>query len=110
MKDLIVILSILFSINTAYGQADTLHTKKDFLEIIENKLNKYRPNQVVEFRLPGTYTEQDSLTFRLGERIQLDFKPIPVARFINLIELYNCKLITYSYLKGIGLFRIGSKL
>ncbi len=95
--------------------ADTLITEKSFSLDIKNKLNKFKPEQVIEFKLPPLYSKEGSVVFEpVGAGVKngklqyfFDFKSMPVDEFVNLIEKFNCKLISYSYRKNVGLFRIG---
>jgi len=95
----------------AVNSADTLVTEKSFSIDIINKLNKFRPEQVIEFKLPSFYTKEDSTLVEISSYGRLyfsfEFESMPVDEFVNLIEKFNCRLINYSYEKKVGLFRIG---
>ena len=98
------------------ASADTLQTEKSFSNDIKNKLNKFKPEQVVEFKLPSLYAKEDSVVgeyvtefVKNGElHFSFYFRSMQVDEFVNLIERFNCKLISYSYRKNVGLFRIGA--
>lgn len=150
MKTTIMVLStFLFFVKSAPTQLLEIDykeavefTEQDFSEQIKKELNKYKPGQAIEFKLPFIYQVKSNHTFtsivlidydhweRFGlpdydtfasmkDTIEFDYvvvvendefwgyKYMETATFINLIEVYNCTLITYFYPRRLGLFRIG---
>ncbi len=90
------------------ASADTLQTEKSFSKDIKSKLNKFKPEQVIEFKMPSLYVKEDNVRTHFQSISVGDFfQSMPVDEFVNLIEKFNCKLISYSYRKNVGLFRIG---
>ena len=139
MKKIIIFLTLCFSVNafsqTTFIVVDTVvHyrlTDSEFREQIKNRLNKYKPGGVIEFKLPlisedikqnyAYYYTSDSSAYISYDIIipnnlsneellntMYNRKYMKVDKFIYIIEQYNCRLIYYDYSQKIGLFRIGS--